>query len=217
MWLMHQLGRADPNVSVNSVPEGCRQPELRRSLARLRYYIGLFGRATHPRLALANLVCGLLPDFASGVLRGRLYRWAGFAVAPDAYLMGNMALSSGFPGFYGKLRIGSGTTIADHVTVNLDAAVTIGRNVGIAPHVLIYTGSHGIGPGSMRLGRGTALPVTVEDGAWIRLGATVAPGVTVGHGAIVATGAVVTKNVPPNTYVEGNPAGVVRRLPWGDR
>jgi acetyltransferase-like isoleucine patch superfamily enzyme len=27
----------------------------------------------------------------------------------------------------------------------------------------------------------------------------------------------VLKDVPPNTYVEGNPAQVVRQLPWGYR
>jgi len=27
----------------------------------------------------------------------------------------------------------------------------------------------------------------------------------------------VLKDVPPNTYVEGNPAQVVRNLPWGYR
>jgi acetyltransferase-like isoleucine patch superfamily enzyme len=93
----------------------------------------------------------------------------------------------------------------------------LGRNVAIAPEVLIYTGTHRIGPGSRRLGPVSALPVTVEDGAWIRLGAIVVPGVTIGRGAIVAAGAVVLSDVPPNTYVEGNPAVVVRRLGWGDR
>jgi acetyltransferase-like isoleucine patch superfamily enzyme len=47
--------------------------------------------------------------------------------------------------------------------------------------------------------------------------AVIVPGVTVGRGAIVAAGAVVLADVPPNTYVEGNPARVVRRLGWADR
>jgi maltose O-acetyltransferase len=101
------------------------------------------------------------------------------------------------------------------VTINLDA--TLGENVAIAPQVVIYTGSHRVGPGSMRIGAGHASPVTIEDGAWVRLGAVLAPGVTIGRGSIVAAGAVVLKDVPANTYVEGNPAAVVRRLPWGDR
>jgi maltose O-acetyltransferase len=69
----------------------------------------------------------------------------------------------------------------------------------------------------MRLAAPVALPVTIEDGAWVRLAAVIVPGVTVGRGAIVAAGAVVLKDVPPNTYVEGNPATVVRKLGWADR
>jgi maltose O-acetyltransferase len=69
----------------------------------------------------------------------------------------------------------------------------------------------------MRIGEPDAYPVSIEDGAWVRLGAILVPGVTVGRGAIVAAGAVVLKDVPPNTYVEGNPAAVIRKLGWGDR
>lgn len=190
---------------------------LSYGVSRLRHYGSMSRRSFHVRLALANLFSSLLPTFASGAVRGRLYRWAGFDVAKDAFIMGNMKLTSAFPGFYGKLSIGPGVTIADHVTVNLDAQVTIGANVAIAPHVLIYTGSHKLGPGSMRIGAPDAYPVTIEDGAWVRLGAILVPGVTVGRGAIVAAGAVVLKDVPPNTYVEGNPAAVIRKLGWADR
>jgi maltose O-acetyltransferase len=62
-----------------------------------------------------------------------------------------------------------------------------------------------------------AKPVVIEDGSWLGLGALILPGVTVGHGSIVAAGAVVMETVPPDSYVEGNPARVVRQLPWGNR
>lgn len=190
---------------------------MRRRLRRLKHYGGLLRRSCHVKFGLANLISGLLPYFASGAVRARLYRWAGFHVDATAFLMGNLALTSGFPDFYDKLVIGAGASIADHVTINLDAVVSIGANVAIAPHVLIYTGSHRVGPGSMRLGPCIGLPVRIDDGAWVRVGAIIAPGVTIGRGAVVAAGAVVLKDVPPNCYVEGNPAQVVRRLPWGDR
>lgn len=185
--------------------------------ARGRHYAGLLARTWHGRFRVANLASGAVPDIASGVVRARLYRWAGFDVSPEAFLMGNLTLTSACPGFYRKLAVGAGTTIADHVTINLDEAVRIGRNVGIGPGVLICTGGHRIGPGSMRLGAFEAAPVTIEDGAWVRLGAIIAPGVTIGRGSVVAAGAVVLSDVPANTYAEGNPAHVVRRLPWGER
>jgi maltose O-acetyltransferase len=194
-----------------------RPDERTGRLTRLRRYLSLTRRSMHFKYAVANILSRLLPDFASGIIRGRIYRWAGFQVGEGAFIMGNLRLKSGAPGFYDKLSIGEHATLADSITINLDAKVTIGKNVAIAPHVVIYTGSHQIGPGSMRIGAFTALPVTIEDGAWVRVGAVVVPGVTIGRGSIVAAGAVVLKDVPPNTYVEGNPARVVRQLPWGYR
>ena len=196
-----------------------RRPRRRpHDVDRRRHYVHIFRYSAHCRFALANALCLPLPQFVGGApVRGRLYRWAGFRISDGAFFGGNLKLTSGFPGFYDKLVVGPGAIIGDHVTINLDATVTMGTNVTISPQVVIYTGSHRIGPGSTRMGVGVNLPVTIEDGAWVRLGAVIAPGVTIGRGSIVATGAVVLKDVPPNTYVEGNPATVIRRLPWGDR
>ena len=197
--------------------ESERERSTARVAAKTRGYARTLRHSIHLRFSLANLICGVLPDFFSGSVRGRLYRWAGFDVGDGAFIMGNVRVTSATPGLYDKLVVGAGATIADRVTINLDERVVLGRDVGIAPEVLIYTGTHRIGPGSRRLGAVSALPVTIEDGAWIRLGAIIVPGVTVGRGAIVAAGAVVLSDVPPNTYVEGNPAVVVRRLGWGNR
>ena len=172
----------------------------------------------HCKLRLANIVGAMLPDFASGSIRCKLYRLAGFQIHDSAFIMGNLELNGGGDDFYRNLRIGPGVVIGTHVTINLDAEVCIDTNVAIGPHVLIYTATHPIGPGSSRrLGPVVAKPVTIEKGAWIGLGAILLPGVTVGHGSIVAAGAVVSTDVPPDSYVEGNPAQVTRQLPWGDR
>jgi maltose O-acetyltransferase len=199
-------------------PEAVERPLPGHTVAgRLRHYGSLFRRSVHVRFWLANLLSGLLPNFVSGAVRGRLYRWIGFEIGDGAFIMGNLRLPSASPGFYEKLKIGPDVTIADNVTINLDAEVSIGKGAALAPHVLIYTGSHKIGPGSMRMGDFTGLPVSIGAGAWIRVGAIIVPGVTVGEGAVVAAGAVVLKDVPPHTYVEGNPAQVVRKLPWAYR
>jgi len=184
---------------------------------RLGRYARMLERSLHLRYGLANAVCGLLPDFFSGVMRGRVYRWAGFHVGEGAFIMGNLRLRGATTRFYDNLVIGPACTIADNVTINLDGQVVLGENVALAPGVVIYTGTHRIGPGSRRLGKVDAMPVTVEAGAWIRVGAILVPGVTVGRGAIVAAGAIVLHDVPPNTYVEGNPARVVRKLGWANR
>ena len=200
--------------SSPAMPEVIGPGERHHGVAR---YANLIRRSLHFRFAVARLLSRLLPDVASGIIRGRIYRLAGFDIGKGAFLMGNLRLTSAAPGFYDKLSIGEGATLADNITINLDDNVTIGKNAAIAPHVVIYTGSHQIGPGSKRIGEFTSLPVTIEDGAWVRVGAIIVPGVTVGRGSIVAAGAVVLKDVPPNAYVEGNPAQVVRQLPWGYR
>lgn len=175
-------------------------------------------QSVHLKYRLANLLCGILPDDASGPVRTRLYRLAGFDVARGAFIMSNLRLVSGVEGFYGKLHIGPGVVTGSRITLNLDAHVAIGKNVSLGPDVIIYTGSHPLGPGSQRrLSEIVAKPVSIEDGCWVGLAAIILPGVTIGHGSVVAAGAVVTQDVPPDSYVEGNPAQVVRKLPWGNR
>jgi maltose O-acetyltransferase len=185
---------------------------------RIQAYAPALKRNTHLRFRLTNLVCALLPDFVSGSIRARLYRVAGIRIGSGTSIMGNLDLVSGLDNFYEKLSIGSGVVISNRVTINIDENVIVEDNVSISPHVLIYTGSHPIGRGSnRRLPWVLAKPVTLETGCWVGLGAIVLPGVTVGHGSVVSAGAVVTQSVPPNSYVEGNPARVVRELPLGAR
>ena len=173
--------------------------------------------STHVRYRIANALCRCLPRFASGYIRAHIYHLAGFDVSRSAFLMDNIDLSSGTPGFYDNLRIGDRALISTHVTMNLDGPVTIGDQVTIGPFVRIYTGSHRMGDESWRcLPEVTGDAVVVEDGAWIAVGATLLPGVRVGRGAVVAAGSVVTKDVAPNTFVAGVPAVLVRELPAHD-
>jgi maltose O-acetyltransferase len=189
-----------------------------RILERAAYYGREMVHQVHAKLRLANLVCGLLPDFGSGVLRSRMYRLIGFDIGAGTSIAGNIELVGGLAGFYDKLHIGPGANIANRVTISLDAEVQLGQNVSLGPYVKIYTGTHSIGPGSNRRGPEVlAKPVVIEDGSWIGLGAMILPGVTIGHGSIVAAGAVVDTDVPPDSFVAGNPAQVVQTLPWGAR
>ena len=52
-------------------------------------------------------------------------------------------------------------------------------------------------------------PIIVHKNAWVALNVTLMPGVEVGEGSIVAAGSVVSKDVPPFTVAQGNPAKVV--------
>jgi len=60
----------------------------------------------------------------------------------------------------------------------------------------------------------TIRPVRVEHDAWIASEA-ILYNCTVGRGAVVGLGTVVaSRDVPPYTMVEGNPARIVARLDW---
>ena len=168
----------------------------------------------HVKVRLVHLVCAPLPAFWSGRLRAKLYRAAGFDIDESASIWGNVELTSGMPDFYAKLKIGRESVVSTRVTINLDEHVRIGDNVTIGPHVLIYSGSHRGGSQQQRCHPDVAgRPVSIGDGCWIRVGAIILPGVTIGEGSVVAAGAVVSRDVPPNSYVEGNPARVVKALP----
>jgi len=59
--------------------------------------------------------------------------------------------------------------------------------------------------------------IIIEDDVLIGANATVLKGVTLGKASIVGTGSVVTRNVPPYTVVAGNPAQVVKELPYSGK
>ena len=184
---------------------------MRRSLADGRHVL-------HVRFSLCNIALLLTPAFVGGYIRGRLYRLAGLNVASDAFLMGNIHIVAGTPNHVANVTIHRAARVSTNVTINCDGPVSIGENVTIGPFVKIYTATHDLGPGSHRSQPELVIrPVAIEKGCWVAVGATILPGVTVGHGSVVAAGAIVDRNVPPNSYVAGVPAVVVRTLPLGDR
>ena len=174
--------------------------------------------SSHPGLTLVNVVLGVLPAFAGGWFRARLYRRVGMDVNHSAFIMGNVRVRAGVRGHLGMVHIGQDVSMSTDITLNPDADITIGDNVTLGPFVRLYTSTHTLGPGSRRCDPAVvAKPVTIKGGSWLAMGVTVLPGVTIGRGSVIAAGAVVSTDIPPNSYVEGVPALVVRQLPLGDR
>lgn len=102
-----------------------------------------------------------------------------------------------------NIRIGQGTIIGDHATLDGRAPLTIGNHVDIASQVMIYNSQHDIHSQDMHP---IEAPVVIEDYVFIGPRAIILPGVTIHEGAVVAAGAVVTKDVPEKTIVGGIPA-----------
>ena len=132
--------------------------------------------------------------------------------------MGNIRVRGGSRGHASRIHIGPNVRVSTDVTINSDGDVTIEENVNIGPFVKIYTTTHDLGPGSRRSSTETVTrPVLIERGCWLALGVSVLPGVTIGHGSVIGAGAVVSTDIPPDSYAEGVPAVVVRKLPLGHR
>ncbi|MCC6175779.1 MAG: acyltransferase [Chloroflexi bacterium] len=185
---------------------------------RIREYTGSILGGVRPAYVAAYQASRMIPLFTAGPLVARLYRAAGFQIGEGASFLGPIRIIGGTDSFVENLIVGRNALISTDVTIDVDGLVRIDENASIGPFVRIYTATHSIGPGSRRMmPHILAKPVTIERGAWVGLAALILPGVTIGQGSIVGAGSVVTADVPPNSYVEGNPARVVRQLPWGDR
>ncbi len=119
--------------------------------------------------------------------------------------------------------------IGDKVIVNMNCTfvdnnrIDIGSNVLIASNVQIYTATHSTkvdermvqdcpdGQGQ-EICRTYALPVRIEDGAWIGGGTVILPGVTIGRNSVVGAGSVVTRSIPANCVAVGNPCRVIKQI-----
>jgi carbonic anhydrase/acetyltransferase-like protein (isoleucine patch superfamily) len=131
-------------------------------------------------------------------------------VAPNATLIGKVAIEAHASVFYGAvlrgdvgaIRIGAGTNVQDNVTMHTDTGLVldIGSRVSVGHGAIL----HGC---------------TVENDCLIGMGATVLNGAVVGAGSLVAAGAVVLENtvIPAGSLVTGVPAKVRRSLSDDER
>ena len=109
------------------------------------------------------------------------------------------------------------TTVGARTRIQAEAYITahsvLEEDVFIAPCV-VTTNDNFMGRTERRheLTKGP----TVRRGARIGGGAILCPAIEVGEEAFVGAGAVVTKDVPPRTVVVGNPARVLREVPYDE-
>lgn len=155
------------------------------------------------RLYLYNSLACLMPPTKMFSLKRFLLRWAGATVGDNV----RIASTAKFH-LTGALTIGDNTWIGHEVLiVGGDAAIRIGKDVDIAPRVLMVTGTHEpFGIQGKAAGKGYSRPIKVEDGVWIGAGATVLGGVTLGEQSIVAAGALVRSDTAAESVSGGVPA-----------
>ncbi|WP_049621873.1 acyltransferase [Frateuria defendens] len=143
---------------------------------------------------------------ASALIPSRLRR---LLLAGAGARIGRSAIMHG--GHYGgdlsKLRIGDYCYLNIGVSLHPTGGIAIGDRVALGPHVLVFTGTHEVGPAARRAANPPRFaPVVIGDGCWLGAGVIVHPGVTIGPGCIVASGAVVVADCAPNGLYAGVPA-----------
>lgn len=117
--------------------------------------------------------------------------------------------------------------VGDKVIINMNCTlvdnnrIDIGNNVLIASNVQIYTATHSTKVHERMVqdweeGQDIcltyALPVKIEDGAWIGGGTIILPGVTIGRNSVIGAGSVVTRSIPANCVAVGNPCRVIKLI-----
>ena len=138
------------------------------------------------------------------------YRLAGAEIAKKVTMHIGIQVRSPW-----KLKIGRGTIVGDHVTLDARSNLEIGNNVNISSNVSIWTLQHDYRDSefSCPSPEERKLDVKIEDRVWLGCNVIVLPGVTIGEGAVCCGGCVVTKDVPPFTVVAGIPAKKVGNRP----
>lgn len=109
------------------------------------------------------------------------------------------------------LHLGQNIHIGRHTEIMAEGGITIGNNVVISFHCVLWSIDHRYEGDSIpydkaRLRR----PIVIRDNVWIGRNVIVRGGVTIGEGAVVAMGSVVTRDVPPLAVVGGNPARLLK-------
>jgi acetyltransferase-like isoleucine patch superfamily enzyme len=115
------------------------------------------------------------------------------------------------------LEIGNDTGIGHLCSFVVAKRITIGSYCHIAGGTRMFDSSgHPLDPVRRREGHPPdeedVKPITIGDNVWIGGYSVIFPGVTIGDNSVVATGSVVTGDVPPNTFVAGYPARMIRRF-----
>ena len=107
---------------------------------------------------------------------------------------------------------GSGAT--GGVIIARSKKITIGRNVMLAPNVVITDSDwHNVWPPDQRkrlLPHHFDADVTLEENVWVGMNTIILKGVSIGANSVIAAGSVVTKSIPANCLAGGNPAKVLK-------
>lgn len=146
-----------------------------------------------------------LPDEFSK-FRVRYYNKKGSKINKSTSISPNVRIK-------GKFEMCCGSSIAQNCSISGEnAGVFIGKNVMIAPNVVIVAFNHGFNNVEIPMVKqnNSEAPVIIEDDVWIASNCTISKGVRIGKGSIVGANSFVNKDVPAYSIVGGVPAKFIR-------
>ncbi len=116
-----------------------------------------------------------------------------------------------------RLVIGDNVFIGHLSSFGIARRIEIGKNCYISSSVRIFDNDgHPVKAAERKAGRPVSIedvkPVKLCDNVWIGTDSIILKGVTIGENAVVGAGSVVVKDVPANSVVAGNPAGIIKVL-----
>ena len=140
--------------------------------------------------------------------------------ARDVFLKGffgsigeHVTIKGNFHCDYGRhLYIGDGCIINCNVTILDTAQINLGKNVFIAPGVVITAATHPLDAKARVERNFIGSAITIKDSVWIGTNAVILQGVTIGENSVIAAGAVVNKDVPDHCLYGGIPAKLIKKL-----
>ena len=100
----------------------------------------------------------------------------------------------------GQIKIGNNVFVNENCMLVACDNISIGNNVTIGPHTVIYDHDHGFKSSDDYISE----RIEIEDNVWIGAGCIILKGVSIGHDSIVAAGTVLTKSIPPKTMVRNS-------------
>lgn len=137
-------------------------------------------------------------------------------IGSDVKLFDRITIAGLYAGENPKLIIG------DNTDLPLPISILVGNEVNIGSNCLIVSSTISDNPGHNvdyrerfeKLDPENIGRVVIGDYVWAALQSVIIGNVTIGSGAVIAARAIVTKNVPPFCMVAGNPARIVKKLPF---
>ena len=143
--------------------------------------------------------------YALGEIKPTLPEDGDFWIAPDANLIGRVAIESGASVWFGSTLRGD------------NEPITVGRGSNVQENCVLHTDPDTpliIGPDCTIGHKAMLHGCVIGAGSLVGMGATILNGARIGAGCLIGAGALITENkvIPDRSLVMGAPGRVVRTL-----